>query len=310
MRKLCLLFLLIMSMGILYAQTSQPKTVTGTVTDETGEVLIGVSVVLKGTTTGVITDASGVYSIRVPGNDAVLVYSFVGMEPQEVTVGDRTVIDVTMESDVLTMDEVVVVGYGSIKKTDLTGSVGSVASENIVNRGSTAALEALQGQVAGVNISRSNGRANVGFDITIRGQNSIAGGSPLYVVDGLVVENIDFLNPNDIARMDILKDASSTAIYGSRGSNGVVIISTKGAGEAISEKVSVTYDGYYGVRTPAHEPRMMTGEEWFNYRMAASQGNETEPFAGDIFGGPKEIVPVSADEWAREMTRSIEAGVI
>jgi len=288
MRKLYLLFLLLLSMGTLHAQNAQPRTVSGTVTDIQGEALIGVSVIVNGTTLGTITDVSGFYEIEVPGGEQTLVYSFVGMIPREYEVGNNTVIDLVMESDMIGMEEVVVIGYGSIKKSDLTGSVGSVAAEKLVSRGGTDAMEALQGQLPGINISRSSGRANVGFDIVIRGQNSIAGGSPLYVVDGLVVDNIDFLNPNDIERMDILKDASSTAIYGSRGSNGVIIISTKGAGEL--------------------KARMMTAEEWLNYRIAASQGNDPEPFSGDVFGGTNEIRPVTGEEWDREMERRIEAG--
>jgi TonB-linked SusC/RagA family outer membrane protein len=307
MRKLYLLFLFLLGMNILYAQDNQPRTVSGTVRDNQGEALIGVSVVVRETTVGTITNASGYYEIEVPDGDQILTFSFIGMTPQEVKVGNQTVIDLVMEPDLIGMEEVVVVGYGSVKKRDLTGSVGSVESEKLVSRGGSDAMEALQGQLPGVNISRSSGRADVGFDIVIRGQNSISGGSPLYVVDGLVVDNIDFLNPNDIERMDILKDASSTAIYGSRGSNGVVLISTKGAGEP-KDRISITLDSYYGIKTPAHLPRMMTGEEWLNYRIAASQGNNTEPFSGDVFGGTNEVRPVTGEEWDREMERRVKAG--
>ena len=307
MRKLYLLLLILLSMGVIHAQDTQPRTVSGSVSDLQGEALIGVSVIVKGTTIGTITDVSGYYQLEVPGGDQTLVFSYIGMITREYDVGTMTVIDLVMESDMIGMDEVVVIGYGSIKKRDLTGSVGSVEAEKLVSRGGTDAMEVLQGQLPGINVSRSSGRANVGFDIVIRGQNSIAGGSPLYVVDGLVVDNIDFLNPNDIERMDILKDASSTAIYGSRGSNGVIIISTKGAGE-LKEKISISLDSYYGIKTPAHIARMMTDEEWLNYRIAASQGNDPEPFSGDVFGGTNEIRSVTGEEWDREMERRIEAG--
>ena len=206
--------LMLLSVFIIHAQENQSRTISGTVTDQSGETLIGVSVILKGTTTGVITNATGRYEITVPGSAQTLVFSYVGMLDREVEVGNQTTIDIVMESDMMGLEEVVVIGYGSIKKRDVTGSVGSVDAEKLTTRGSSDALEALQGQLPGINISRSSGRADVGFDIVIRGQNSISGGSPLYVVDGLVVDNIDFLNPNDIERMDILKDASSTAIYG------------------------------------------------------------------------------------------------
>jgi len=302
-----LLFLLLLSISLAHAQSTQSTTVTGTVSDQDGEALIGVTVVLKGTTIGGISDVSGNYSIEVPEGVETLVFSYIGMVTQEMDIGNNTVIDLTMQQDIMGLEEVVVIGYGSIKKRDLTGSVGSVASDKLVQRGSVDAVEALQGQLAGINISRTNGRANAGFDMTIRGQNSIAGGSPLYVVDGLVVDNIEFLNPNDIERMDVLKDASSTAIYGSRGSNGVVLVTTKGAASA-SGRISVTYDGYYGVKTPAHKPRMMTAAEWLNYKIAASQGNDTDPFSGDVFGNTNEVRPVTGEEWDREMERRIDAG--
>ena len=307
MRKLYLIFLFLLSIIFIHAQDTQPRTVSGTVNDLQGEALIGVSVLVKGTTIGSITDVSGYYQIEVPGGDQTLVFSYVGMIAREYDVGNKTVIDLVMESDMIGMEEVVVIGYGSVRKSDLTGSVGSVESEKLTARGGADAMESLQGQLAGINISRSSGRADVGFDIVIRGQNSIAGGSPLFVVDGLVVDNIDFLNPNDIERMDILKDASSTAIYGSRGSNGVVIISTKGAG-GISEKINITLDSYFGIKTPAHIARMMTADEWLNYRIAASQGNDPEPFSGDVFGSTMEVRPVTGEEWDREMERRIKAG--
>ncbi len=306
MKKLFLLLMFILCIATLNAQNQQ-KTITGTVLDTEGMEMIGVSVMVKGTVIGEITDFEGKYSITVPGDAEILAFSYIGYVPQNIPIGNNTVIDVTLESDLLGLEEVVVIGYGSVKKRDLTGSVGSVASERLTQRGSTAAAEALQGQIAGVNISRSSGRSDVGFDITIRGKNSIGGGSPLFVVDGLVVENIDFLNPNDIARMDVLKDASSTAIYGSRGSNGVVIITTKGAGET-RERISVSYDGYYGVRTPAHKPNMMDATEWLNYRIAGAQGNDTEPFSGDVFGGSNQVVPVTGEDWDREIERRILAG--
>lgn len=282
------------------------QTITGQVTDENGDGLPGATIQEKGTTNGTITDVNGDFSLNVT-QDGVLTVSFVGYRTQEIPVNERTIIHVEMALDAEQLQEIVVIGYGTKKKNDLTGAVGSVASEEIQRRGTSNALEAIQGQLPGVSISRSSGRANVGYDIVIRGQNSISAGSPLYVVDGLIVDNIDFLNPNDIEQLDILKDASSTAIYGSRGSNGVVIITTKGAGRA-TEKISVSYDAYYGVKTPAHLPRMMNAGEWLNYRIAAAQGNNPDPFSGDVFGSTNEVRPVSGEEWDREMQRRIEAG--
>ncbi|WP_159517979.1 SusC/RagA family TonB-linked outer membrane protein [Sunxiuqinia indica] len=289
-------------------ETQQTKiAVTGKVLDSLGLPLPGVTVILKGTTNGTITNTDGQYSVLdVPAN-SILVFSFVGMKTQEIPVDGKTSIDVIMTEDAIGLEEVIAIGYGTVKKKDLTGSIGSVASEQIATRGSTEALEALQGQLAGVNISRSSGRADVGFNIVIRGQNSISGGSPLYVVDGSIVDNIDFLNPNDITQMDVLKDASSTAIYGSRGSNGVVLITTKGAGVE-NEKISISYKGYYGIKTPAHTAPMMNAEQWLNYRIAAAQGNSLDPFSGDVFGDSDENRYVSSDEWDREIERRIAAG--
>jgi TonB-linked SusC/RagA family outer membrane protein len=245
------------------------KMISGKVTDASGASLPGVSVVVKGTTTGVITDSDGTYSIsNVPAN-AILQFSFVGMKMQEISAGGKTTINVTLAEDAIGIEEVVAIGYGTMKKRDLTGSVSSVSSTDIQKKGTTSVLAAMQGQVAGVNISNKSGRAGSGFNIQIRGLNTLSGSSdPLYVVDG-VVTGISFLNPSDISRIDILKDASSTAIYGSRGSNGVVIITTKTSSEVKKEVVQVSYDGYYGVRETARTPAFMSGDEWLDWRTDA-----------------------------------------
>src|SRR5690606_10532588 len=149
---------------------------------------------------------------------------YIGYVTQEIVLGNLTQIEVSLEPDIKSWGEVVVVGYGSVRKRDLTGSVGSVGSDDIASRGTTSVMSALQGSVAGVDISSNSVKPGGGFTIQIRGKNSLAGGEPLYVVDGVVTSDINFLNPNDIEQIDILKDASSTAIYGSRGSNGVVLV--------------------------------------------------------------------------------------
>lgn len=244
----------------------QNRKITGTVVDENAEPLIGVSILVKGTSSGVITDFDGNFSLDVP-TDATLVISYVGYKKQEIKVGNQQKLSITMLSDNKLLDEVVVVGYGVVKKSDLTGSVGSVKAENISAKGSTSLMESLQGQVAGVNISQSSSRAGDGFNIQIRGKSSLNGGEPLYVIDGVVCDNMNFLNPMDIEKVDILKDASSTAIYGSRATNGVVMITTK-KGDTNASKVSVSYDGYYGVKTTANMPDFMSGDEFLNYRFS------------------------------------------
>ena len=250
-----------------YAQTRQ---VTGLVTDANGEAMVGVNVTVVGTTNGTITDIDGNYSLSVASN-AKLQFSFIGYLSKTVEVGNQKQINVKLVEDSKTLDEVVVVGYGTMKKTDVTGSMASVSSDKLAARGVLRVEDALQGSVPGVNITQSNSRANGGFNIQIRGQASINNSSgPLYVVDGMVVSSIDFLNPEDIERIDVLKDASSTAIYGSRASEGVIIISTKGsgAGQNKAQPVEISYDGYYGIRKVARMPDFMGATEWMDYRFA------------------------------------------
>lgn len=245
---------------------AQGRQVTGVVKDATGEPMIGVNVLVKGTTNGTITDFDGNFTIQGVNDKDVLVVSYIGYISQELPVGRQSSFNVILKDDTQALDEVVVVGYGVQKKSDLTGSVGSVNSANLVAKGATSVMESLQGQVAGVDISQSSSRAGEGFNISIRGKSSLAGGSPLYVIDGVVCDNMDFLNPADIEKIDILKDASSTAIYGSRATNGVVMITTKQTKSTEQGKAVVSYDGYYGYKTVANMPEFMDGDEWTNYR--------------------------------------------
>ncbi|HYC87146.1 MAG TPA: TonB-dependent receptor [Chryseosolibacter sp.] len=258
-------------MGLLLAgpiiSYSQSTTVTGQVTAaDDGSPLPGVTVLLKNSNTGTSTDNKGNFSLTVPDMNGTLVFSFIGYKTEEVALGNETSINMKMSPDVTSLGEVVIVGYGTVKKTDLTGAVGLVDNEQITKRATVGAMEAMQGQVAGVDISSTNGRAGAGFNIQIRGVQSLAGGQPLYVVDGVIVpDGIDFLNPQDIERIDILKDASSTAIYGSRGAYGVVLVTTKGGATQKSGAV-IAYDGYVGVRQVARMPQFMDGTTWWNWR--------------------------------------------
>lgn len=261
-QRLCSTFLLSM---ICLLAFSQGKQIQGVVKDATGEPIIGANVLVKGTTNGMITDIDGNFSLSNVNSQDVIVFSYIGYITQEVTVGDQTTFNIILKEDTETLDEVVVVGYGTMKKSDLTGSISSVSSERIASIGTTSVMGALQGASPGVDITTNSTRPGSSFSIQIRGQNSLNGGNPLYVVDGIVVSDIDFLNPSDIEKIDVLKDASSTAIYGSRGSNGVVIVQTKGASSAKS-KLSVSYDGYYGVRSLARIPDFMDGREWIDFR--------------------------------------------
>ena len=267
-RRLC--SICILSMMCLLA-FSQGKQVQGVVKDATGEAIIGANVLVKGTTNGVITDFDGNFALDNVSPQDVIVFSYIGYVSQEVTVGNQTTFNIILKEDTETLDEVVVVGYGTMKKSDLTGSVSSVSSEKLAARGTVRVEDALQGSVPGVNITQSNSRANGSFSMQIRGQASINNSSdPLFVVDGIVVSSIDFLNPEDIERVDVLKDASSTAIYGSRASAGVVMITTKGAGagQSKAQPVEISYDGYYGIRKVARMLELMDSREWMNYRFA------------------------------------------
>jgi TonB-dependent SusC/RagA subfamily outer membrane receptor len=208
----------------------QQMKITGTVTDEKGNPLTGVTVLVKGTTNGTLTDASGKYVINNAPQNATMVFSFVGMTPQEIPTEGRVLIDAVLKEEAIGLNEVIVIGYGTVKKSDLTGSVSSVNSEKLVQVNSISNVsQALQGQAAGVQVNQRSGQPGESLSIKIRGTNSIsASNDPLYVVDGMPLNSLSAqLNPDDIESIEVLKDASSTAIYGSRGANGVIMITTK-----------------------------------------------------------------------------------
>ncbi|GAB3909955.1 TonB-dependent receptor [Larkinella knui] len=235
--------------------------VKGSITDDKGEAIIGASVIIKGLNRGATTDVQGKFSLSVPNESSVLIMSFIGYETQELPVGNRTVFDVVLKTDLKQLEEVVVVGYGEIKKTDLTGAVASVQTRDIVRANPVMASKAIQGQVAGATVTKSSNKPGAGYNISIRGENTINNSTePLVVIDGLMGGNLNNLNPNDIQSMDILKDASSTAIYGARGANGVIIVTTK---KGISGKPRVSYDSYVGVKAPAHIPKLMSSEQFY-----------------------------------------------
>ncbi len=216
------LFLLLLGMQSMQAQ----QTITGTVTDELGPVA-GANIVVQGTTNGTQTDFDGNFTIET-SSTAVLVISYIGYATQNVTVGNQTTINVQLAEDASQLEEVVVIGYGTAKKKDVTGAVSRVSSESFENQPITRVEEALQGRASGVTVARANGAPGAGIKVRIRGVNSITGNNdPLVVIDGVLGGDLSTLNPNDIATMDVLKDASATAIYGVRGSNGVILVSTK-----------------------------------------------------------------------------------
>jgi TonB-linked SusC/RagA family outer membrane protein len=214
--------------GIAASPKSLAITVSGTVLSEKGDPIPGVSVIEKGTSNGTVTDTFGKYTFTVSDANVTLVFSFIGYANQETSLNGRSTVDITMVEDVISLGEVVVVGYGSQKKTDLTGAITSIPVGEITKFPMARVDQALQGRSSGVYVLNTDGSPGGNTMIRIRGLNSINGGNePLVVIDGLQGGNLNSLNPNDIASMEILKDASATAIYGSRGANGVILITTK-----------------------------------------------------------------------------------
>lgn len=247
----------------------QSTYVTGKVTDETGVSMPGVNIVVKGTTTGTTTDADGLYSLNTANiSNAVLVFSFIGYATQEQVVNNQSVINVSLIADVQALGEVVVVGYGTQRKSDITGAIASVSEQALREVPVTSLSQALQGRAAGIDIQKDGGDSKPGANpvIRVRGVRSLsAGNSPLFIVDGIPFNgNISDLNPDDVVSIEILKDASSTAIYGSRGANGVILVTTK-RGKA-GDAPTITYSGYVGYTKPLRKFDLMNGEEFAEFR--------------------------------------------
>ena len=270
------------------SSASQQQKLTGKITDKNGQPLPGVAIVIKGTSRGVVTDMDGKYNlINIPANATIQV-SFIGMTTQEVFVGNKHEINIKMQDSAIDIDEVVAIGYGTSKKSDLTGSVSSLDSKQLTKSNKVNISQALQGQIAGVDIHTLNGKPGGGFSINIRGNSVITNNNasskdgisddpdddlstPLYVVDGIYFDNIDMLNLADIEKMNVLKDASATAIYGSRGANGVVIISTK---NGIEGEAQVSYEGTFGFKNAVNRPDMFTGDEYVAFVSDVLRGKQ------------------------------------
>jgi len=239
----------------------KPKTATGKVTDDSGQSIVGVTVSVKGTNRAVVTDAYGAYSIQINDIDKVLVFSFVGMKKQEVLINGRTTINVTLASESIGLDEVVVVGYGTQKKVNLTGSVSSISPKELESRPITQASQALAGLVSGVTVSQGSGRpGNDGSSITIRGMGTFsgAGNNPLVLIDGLAA-SINDIDPNNIKSISVLKDAASASIYGTRAANGVILIETKRGQKG---KLQIGYDNYVGWQKVTALPQFLDSWEY------------------------------------------------
>lgn len=270
MTKYCYLLLL-----FLFASSSAFAQLTyeGQVVDESGETLIGVNIIIKGTSSGTVTDFDGNYVITANPGDQ-LVFSYTGYTTEERTLGTETRINISLNSDSQVLEEVVVVGYGTQRNKDLTSSITTIKSEELVKTPTGQAMQALQGKVAGVQIV-SSGAPGDSPTVRVRGVGSYPGGgneAPLYVVDGMFFNNIDFLNTNDIASISVLKDASAAAIYGVRAANGVVLIETKSGG--FSQKTSITYDGYIGTQVARNVLKLANAEQFTT--MVRESGSEAD----------------------------------
>jgi len=301
-RSLVLLCIgMVFSMGMVYAQQI---TIKGQVTAAGDEALPGVTVVVEGTVTGTITDIDGNYTINVPNQSSVLSFSFVGYKTQKVAVGNQTTINVVLEADVMGIDEVVVTGYSVQRKRDLTGAVGIVEAEELKAQPTGNVANQLQGRTSGVTVIGS-GEPGESSKVRIRGFSSFENNDPLYIVDGVPTQDISNLNPNDIQSMSVLKDAGAASIYGSRASNGVIVVTTKRGDVG----VKVTYDMYYGVQDPGSGPAsdLLSAKEYADLQWLVYDNDgtvEDHPLYGSSSNASPTLPSWAANtNWYDEITR-------
>jgi len=303
-QKLSLLLLFCFAGIVALCQNSR---ITGSIKNPGGEPLAGATISEKGTKNSTVSDALGNFSITVSRSNAVLQVSFVGYENADLKLSGKTSFDIVLQSAAATnLNDVVVIGYGTARRRDLTGSVSSVKAKDIALSPVSSPMEALQGRVAGLDIQRTSGQAGSNPDVLLRGNRSIDGGqNPLYIIDG-IPGSITSLNPNDIESIDVLKDASATAIYGVQGANGVIMITTK---KATSGKVQVDFDSYYGINGVAKFPRPLSGEKWIEYmkdRYRASTGNE--PTQRIDYLTADMIALIDKNQWVNWVDETLQQG--
>lgn len=272
--------------------------IKGTVSDEKGETLPGVNIIIKGTSKGTTTNAEGIFSLDVPNERSVVVFSYVGYLPQEIVVGNTTTFTIKLKSDDKSLDEVVVVGYGIQKKSDVVSSVSTIKSEQLLKVPSSDVGEMLRGKASGLLVTTADASPGSSTNILIRGQRSINGGNnPLILVDGVQVNNINEVSPNDISSMEILKDAAAQAIYGARASNGVILISTK---RGQTGKTKVSYNGFWGLQDIQRNFEVYSPEEFINYRreaFRANAGNNNKFLPDAQIFSPDELASIKSGEY-------------
>ncbi|HZL11196.1 MAG TPA: TonB-dependent receptor [Prolixibacteraceae bacterium] len=255
------------------SELQQPRTIKGKVTGSAGDPIPGATVVIKGTSNGTVTDMDGNFNLDNISDTDKLVFSFVGLKTAEVEVAGQSVLNIVLEDEAFGLDEVIAIGYGVQKKKLSTGATIQVGAEDLQKMSSVNVLGALQSQSPGVQITQSSGQPGEGFKVTIRGLGTTGSSSPLYVIDGVAGGDINSLNTSDIESIDVLKDAASAAIYGSRAANGVVLVTTK---KGKAGKLQLTYDGYYGVQFSAKMPALLNGKEYMSM-MDETRFNEANP---------------------------------
>ncbi len=297
-KKLLFVFLFLCQIAV----AQDTKIVSGVVHDGQGYELPGATIIIKGTLRGTTTNLDGEYKIEGVNSTDTLVFSYLGLQSQEIIIGNQTTINVVLKDDVNDLNEVVVIGYGTSKSKDLTSPIVTIHSDEITSMNTSSAMDAIQGKVAGVTVI-TNGAPGAGPSVRIRGIGSIQNSNPLYVVDGMFLNDINFLSPNDIESMSILKDASAAAIYGVRAANGVVLITTKSGGR--NQKMHLTYDGYYGVQSVTQRLKMSNSEQYANFMKASGDPDLYGYVEAAIsrYGGSNGIPSVSTD-WYDELIRS------
>ncbi|MFZ9504678.1 MAG: SusC/RagA family TonB-linked outer membrane protein, partial [Cyclobacteriaceae bacterium] len=252
---------------------AQSSTVTGKVTSaEEKSPLPGVNILIKGTNRGTTTDANGQFTLTLSPNDKILIVSSIGYRSQEITIEGRSQLNILMESDQVTLEDIIVVGYGTVRKSDLTGSVSSLKGGDLTVIPSANPMQALQGKVAGVQVSSFSGAPGSSAYVRIRGIGTFNDASPIYVVDGVILQNIDYLSANDIASMEILKDASATAIYGARGANGVIIITTRRGSESDTGAPAISFSAEYNMQDLPQKIDLLSGKEYAVVRNKINPG--------------------------------------
>ena len=289
--KVIILLVCLWAPIVLYGQDRQ---VSGRVLDaESNSALPGVSIIVKGTSTGTTTDIEGNYSLQVPEGSSTLIFSFIGYATEEVNIQNRSVVDVNLSTDVTALSEVVVIGYGEQQKSLLTGAISSIEAEQITNTSTLRVEQALQGRTAGVNVLANSGSPGSGLKVRIRGTGSNGDAGPLYIVDGIRTGGIEYLDPSEIASIEVLKDAASAAIYGAEGANGVVLISTK-TGKA--GKPQINYNFQYGIQTVGDRMDMMNAQQYAEYLNEAG--------ASGTLPDPADYQGVEGTDWLDELFES------